>query len=646
MKLKTNNILAKLAIVAAASTVAQAAMIDVVASYTNTGSPYGVNVNALDGSTVGTADTHWTADNIYILKDKVFVTNGQTLIIDPGTKIYSTFTDVAPVGPDGGDKFGALTIVRGAKIQAIGTCSNPIVFTTTDELEFALQDDMPFADLPAVDDGDAIIASEPTYNTQGRWGGVILLGNAPVSVFNSSNVNVGETTIEGFQPGASADADGDSRSDVIEYGGANAADNSGTMQYVSIRHGGYIFAAGKEINGLTLGGVGSGTTIDHIEVYANQDDGIEFFGGTVSCNYMVMAYNADDSFDIDQGWTSTNQFWFAIQGNKLQDGVTSNHDNGGEWDGIDGTVNGTNGAAGPRSAPTIYNATLIGSGTGALLGNDKGNNAFYIDDYFAGKPYNSVVDSYREDLCEATSDGKGTGIEFKNNTIGRFGGGVAVAVPADNLTYLNSAANASNLFFDAAGNPIHGNSNGGVDPLFKVHGRDTDSELTVIDPRPQTTSPLWTSNGATLQTGAPVTTTYRGAFGSSNWAEGWTKFSCTGMRQLADTVMEKIADTDGDGLGDALEATSALTSLGFSAGVNNVTPTNLFSSLYTSTSIQDLRGNGLMIGPVTGATATVTLPLFKSTGLNTWTAAGNVTGTVDTTPGKSFFRVETAAPNQ
>ena len=139
-------------------------------------------------------------------------------------------------------------------------------------------------------------------------------------------------------------------------------------------------------------------------------------------------------------------------------------------------------------------------------------------------------------------------------------------------------------------------------------------------------------------------TTYRGAFGPTNWAAGWTKFSTSGV--LAGAAPVVIVDADGDGISDTLEATSALTSLGFSAGVNNVTPTNLFSSLYTSTSIQDLRGNGLMIGPVTGATATVTLPLFKSTGLNTWTAAGNVTGTVDTTPGKSFFRVETAAPNQ
>lgn len=640
MKIKTNNIFAKMAkllVVAAASTSAHAAMIDVVASYTTTGSSYGSNVYALDGSATGTTDTHWTADNVYILKNKVFVTNDQTLTIDPGTKIYSTLDNNSTPSDVTDDKLGALVIIRGAKINAVGTSSNPIVFSTTDELEFALQQDMPFTDLPGVNDGDSTIADEPSFNTQGRWGGVILLGRAPISVFSGST-NTGESTIEGFQPAASTDVDFDGRADIIEYGGNVAADDSGVMQYVSIRHGGYVYASSKEINGLTLGGVGSGTTIDHIEVYANADDGIEFFGGTVSVNYMVMAYNNDDSFDIDQGYTATNQFWFAIQGNFLLDGVTSNHDNGGEWDGIDGTVNSTNGGTGPRSAPTIYNATFIGSGTATVtkVGNDKGNNFIYLDDYFAGKLYNSVVDSYKEHLCEVSSDGKGTGIEFANNTIGRFGGGT----PGSNLTYLNSSTTASNLFFDATGAPINENSNANTDPLFMVHGRDTSSELTVVDPRPQAGSPLWTANGATLKAGAPVTTNYRGAFGSTNWAAGWTKFSSTGMRQLSGTVVEKITDTDGDGLGDALEATSAVTALGFSASVNNVTPTNMFSSLYTSSSIQDLRGTGMMIGPVTGAAATVTLPLFKSTGLNTWTAAGNVTGTVDTTAGKSFFRID------
>ena len=122
-------------------------------------------------------------------------------------------------------------------------------------------------------------------------------------------------------------------------------------------------------------------TIDHIEVFANADDGIEFFGGTVNTSHMVMAFNQDDSFDIDEGYNGTNQFWFAVQTPFAEDGVSSGHDNGGEWDGTTGTRSWT---ASDNSTPVIYNATFIGSGTTALAGNDKGNNAIFIDDRFRG----------------------------------------------------------------------------------------------------------------------------------------------------------------------------------------------------------------------------------------------------------------------
>jgi trimeric autotransporter adhesin len=665
MKLKRNSIFAKMAILAVSSVSAHAEMIDVVATYTVTTSPFGTGVNALDGSTVGTADTTWTADNIYILKDKVFVTNGQTLTIEPGTKIYCTFNDLGPIGPDATDKFGSLTFTRGTKINAAGTADLPIVFTTTDELEFERQVDMPFAELPAVNDGDALIADKPSFNTIGRWGGVVLLGNAPISNWSAGGSNIGEATIEGFQPGSSLDGDGDLRADVIEYGGANAADDSGIMQYVSIRHGGYVYAGSSEINGLTLGGVGSATVIDHIEVFANQDDGLEIFGGTVSCNYMVMAYCSDDSFDLDQGYVATNQFWFSIQSNKTQGG-TSNHDNGGEWDGITGTVtlaNATN-AAGLASAPTIYNATFIGSGTGALAGSNSGNNAMLVDDYFNGKLYNSVVDNYGENLIEVTSDGIGTGakIDVRHNTVGRFGGGT----PGNNLSYLDTEARAVNTFFDAAGVPINGNSNGGTNPRFMAEFRDVDLEVVLSDPRPAPSSPLWTANGATLQAGAPVATTYRGAFGSTNWAVGWTRLSeICDMQELPTGL---VVDTDGDGISNDLESTSALTTLGFSESVNDVTPTNNFSSLYTTSQytanftagqtsvtsnpnafslyntadILDLRTTAGVTVQKVGNTASLSVPVEMSDTLGGWDPAGNMTLDVDVTafPNKEFFRLE------
>ena len=503
MKPTPLNKLSLMALAALIPCVTQAANIDVIATQTVNNTSFGANVRAI------TTNTTWYKDNIYILKDKVFVTNGATLTIEPGTKIYSTLNTKGTTTKDD-DAFGSIVITRGAKINAVGTASEPIVMTTIDELEAETQTDL---------DGDSSIAELPTVTTAGRWGGLVVLGSAPVANFSGTN-NIGEDRIEGFQPAASVDLDADGRADVIEYGGANAADNSGTIRYVSIRHGGYVYSGSNEINGLTLGGVGSGTTINYVEVFANADDGIEFFGGTVNTNNIVLAFNQDDSFDIDQGYSGTNQFWFSIQAPKLADGVGSAHDNGGEWDGVTGAIadNASN------STPIIYNATFIGSGTAALDGNDKGNNAIFLDDRFKGKVYNSVFDDFKEDLIECTGDGLGTGAEFANNTIGRFGGGAYTGTNASNLTYLNSTSTAANTFFDANGAPINGNSNGGVDPQFKSYSRNSALELSTIDPRPASASPLLSVNGATLKSGAPATASYRGAFGpTDNWAAGWTK---------------------------------------------------------------------------------------------------------------------------
>jgi hypothetical protein len=624
MKNKPHNYIAA-AMLALAASVAQAAQIDVTATQTVTTTPFGANVKAI------TANTTWTKDNVYILKDKVFVTNGATLTIEPGTKIYSTLNDKGSPAKDD-DEFGALVITRGAKIDARGTADQPIIFTTSDELEATTGLNI---------DSNPAIAEMPTATTAGRWGGVVILGNAPIANYNGAT-NIGEDRIEGFQPAASVDLDVDTRADVIEYGGATAADNSGTLQYVSIRHGGYVYAGANEINGLTLGGVGSGTTIDHIEVYANADDGIEFFGGTVNTSHIVLAFNQDDGFDIDQGYSGTNQFWFGIQAPTTSDGVTSGHDNGGEWDGVTGAIADNT----ANSTPIIFNATFIGSGTTAALGNDKGNNAIYLDDRFKGKVYNSVFHDFSEDLIEATSDANGSGMTFANNTIGAFGGGTFTGTNASNLTYLNGSA-AANTFFDANGSPINGNTNGGVEPMLTSYERDGSTlELLTIDPRPASGSPLWTNK---LTAGAPISTTYRGAFGSENWAAGWTKLSQAGLLEgsSASASASSVVDSDGDGIDDVLEATPAMTALGFSVGVNNVSNhggvsgTNRFASLYTSTSIQSLRGNGLIMGPVTpGQNAQVTIPLFKSDDLQTWTPAGNATATIAAPAGKQFFRVD------
>lgn len=221
------------------------------------------------------ANTTWYADTVYQLGGRITVEPGVTLTIQPGTIIK---------GEAGtGANATALLIARGATLNAAGTATLPIIFTSiADEIspeQVALGD---FAS-PNLD---------PTVN--GLWGGVIVLGNAKISASNASG-DVSEVQIEGIP---TSDAFG-------LYGGNDNADNSGILTYLSIRHGGANIGAGNEINGLTLGGVGSGTVVNHIEVVANQDDGIEWFGGAVNVSNVVVWNAGDDGLDTDQSWGGT-----------------------------------------------------------------------------------------------------------------------------------------------------------------------------------------------------------------------------------------------------------------------------------------------------------------------------------------------------
>lgn len=251
--------------------------------------------------------TNWTNNNIYILSGFCFV--GGTLDIQEGTIIKGAAGT--------GDDAAALIITRGATIDAEGTASEPIIFTY---------------------EADPLDGTTSTTN-RGEWGGVIILGEA------SLNSSPGVTQIEGIPTNEPRG----------EYGGSNDADNSGTFAYCSIRHGGSDIGAGNEINGLTLGGVGSGTTIHHVEVIANADDGVEFFGGTARTKNMLTAFCGDDSFDYDEGFRGLGQFWCTVQ-------ASDDGDRGGEHDG--GTEPE---AAAPFATPVVYNATYIGNGEGRAL---------------------------------------------------------------------------------------------------------------------------------------------------------------------------------------------------------------------------------------------------------------------------------------
>lgn len=237
-----------------------------------------------------TEDETWTADKFWVLDGKVVVNEGVTLTIEPGTIIKGEQGQEAAAA--------ALVVDQGGRLIADGTAQSPIIFTSVlDNIELG-----------------AVAGTNLNLGNVGLWGGVIVLGNAPISV----DGNVGTAQIEGIP----------ATEPYGQYGGNDPQDNSGIIRYVSIRHGGITIGQDNEINGLTMGGVGLGTTIDHVEVVANQDDAFEWFGGTTNSSNLLAWAQQDDGLDIDQAYNGTITNAAVIQ--------SSNSDRALEIDGPEG----------------------------------------------------------------------------------------------------------------------------------------------------------------------------------------------------------------------------------------------------------------------------------------------------------------------
>ncbi|MCG8409679.1 MAG: hypothetical protein MI739_00145 [Bacteroidales bacterium] len=291
----------------------------------------------------GTGTRTLSADTVWILEGFVFVANGQTLTIEPGTMIQGK--------PGQAENASALIVKQGGKIMAEGTAEKPIVFTGL---------------------GDTY-TGENGYmkQIQGLWGGLIILGKATTN-------NSVQKRIEGVPEEYSA-----------FYGGNNDNDNSGVLKYVSIRHGGTDIGAGNEINGLTLGGVGNGTVIDYIEVISNVDDGVEFFGGAPNLKHILVAFCGDDSYDYDEGFHGKGQFWVTIQSESSGDRL-------GEHDGGDGDDE----TATPYAKPIIYNATYIGNGNGKVITFRDNAGGVYANSIFASQSKGIDVE-FRDDKANS-----------------------------------------------------------------------------------------------------------------------------------------------------------------------------------------------------------------------------------------------------
>lgn len=240
-----------------------------------------------------TKDTTWTCDKLYIMSSLTFITDAK-LTIEAGTVVL-------------GDSGSALISARGAQLITKGTADAPVVFTSSaDEGKRAPSD----------------------------WGGVVMLGSAPINIGD-------ENRVEGIE----------ATDDRGLYGGSDASSNCGSLEYTRIEFAGYELSVDNELNGLTLGGCGTDTKISHVQVHYSSDDGIECFGGSPKLDHILLTGNADDGLDLDFGNTAQVQFLVIQQDPKEADSAF-------EWN------NQTMGDddATPRTKPTVYNATIIGGG--------------------------------------------------------------------------------------------------------------------------------------------------------------------------------------------------------------------------------------------------------------------------------------------
>jgi hypothetical protein len=307
-----------------------------------------------------TGSTTWSG--VVLLQNKVYVKNNATLTILPGTIIR-------------GDKLtqGTLIITRGAKIIANGTSSNPIIFTSN-EIEGS--------------------------RSEGDWGGLVLLGLA-----------------RNNQPGGVANIEGIAPTTDTQFGGNFDDDNSGTLRYVRVEFAGIPLQPNKEINGITFGSVGSGTTVDYCQVSFSGDDSFEWFGGTVNCKHLIAYRGLDDDFDTDFGYRGKVQFGLIIRDKNLSDAA-------GDSNSFESDNDATGSNAQPLTSAIFSNITLVGAkgdGTLSLPIGETFSKAFRIRRNSSISVFNTLVAGWEKGLSfEGTSvedNVTGDSLSFSNNEL-------------------------------------------------------------------------------------------------------------------------------------------------------------------------------------------------------------------------------------
>jgi hypothetical protein len=409
-----------------------------------------------------------TKDNKYLLKGQVFVRENSILTIEPGTIIFG----------DKGTK-GTLIIDRGGKIIAEGTANEPIVFTS---------------------------ALAPGSRDRGDWGGIVILGKA--------RTNQADPVIEGVTP-------------TVFFGGDNDDDNSGILKYVRVEFAGIELTPNNETNSITLGGVGRGTTMEYCQVSFGGDDGFEWFGGALNAKHLIAFGMWDDCFDVDYGFTGKVQFGLSVRYGSYADQSGSN---------IFETDNGPN-----DNVTTLITTGVFSNitGIGPRLTNSQSINSNYqhaidmrrrtaltiANSVFVGMPrgirmnQQSVFDNYSNNSgallnnylsAPAQTFSVGTGMTANAASVQALWNATnEVNTEADlAIVYAQLGLN-QNIFFGT--NTSTGYSSNAT---FTVTSGSLTSGASFSDSR--LTDPFFT------------TTTYRGAFGATDWTDGWAEFNPIG----------------------------------------------------------------------------------------------------------------------
>ncbi len=528
--------------------------------------PGALTAQQIDITSDITESTTWTANNTYNLAgQQIYVLPGATLTIEAGTVIASV-------------EGGSLAVTRGAKIYALGTENNPIIFTSDDDV--------------------ATWDVNPLHPTGGNpktgswreaaleWGNLTIMGRA---FMNEDEIGTNVPGISannyGDMEGLTAAFPGDPN---VRYGGGDDLDNSGSLSYVSFRYGGKVASLTKELNGLSLGALGRGTDIHHVEIMNNVDDGIEVWGGCVDLKYLSIWNIGDDSLDIDQGYRGRIQFVLIVQGYSVNDSQGSGvGDNCIEVDGSEDSDRQ------PVTTTTMYNMTVIGqpiSGDGMTAWRDGARVQYRNSIFMDGGE--AVVRLDNVDGDGGQGYGHNGTLSFGDTWTTTFDNTSSVNAPAspenfyqaqnagflsemtDNVYFrnLNAAAYTQAENIDGTGFnifssiPLNNNVKEPVgQPIVDIQraapvtrGGLTQIRVTTLDPRPANDALVsgdWAPadgffNGAR----------YRGAFAPNmTWLCGWTASTAFGFTSDADKICDLGGGIQGAFGTPRLEVTGAAT---------------------------------------------------------------------------------------